>query len=206
MSDGELVALSPLMAAAAADLARSWESDEAILVSGESGAGVGWICDWAHGHSLRHNSPLVTFHCGALAPGHVEDALFGPDGAVNAARGGTLLLRSFDALTRTQQERALAGDIRVVATVYNNDGNTPERSLDSAIVARFLHRVEVPPLRSRREDLRPLAVLLTNRIACASDSFTRALSEDDIERFSRHDWPGNVRELEQTIHVLLLER
>jgi DNA-binding NtrC family response regulator len=57
-------------------------------------------------------------------------------------------------------------------------------------------RVNIPPLRERREDIPMLAEHLLNRISkqCAVQ-----LDPAAIEVLQRHDWPGNIREL---LHVL----
>ena len=57
-------------------------------------------------------------------------------------------------------------------------------------------RVNIPPLRERREDIPLLAEHLLKRIA--KDGAAR-LEPAAVEVLRRHDWPGNVRELS---HVL----
>jgi two-component system nitrogen regulation response regulator GlnG len=56
-------------------------------------------------------------------------------------------------------------------------------------------RIELPPLRSRREDV---PMLLSHYLALAANELgveTKSLATDAGEVLSRYSWPGNVREL-----------
>jgi DNA-binding NtrC family response regulator len=57
------------------------------------------------------------------------------------------------------------------------------------------HRLRIPPLRERREDIAPIA----NEIAkqCGLDGITMAAAE----LLERHSWPGNVRQLEMAVRL-----
>jgi len=57
-------------------------------------------------------------------------------------------------------------------------------------------RVNIPPLRDRREDIPLLAEHLLKRI---SQDQPGRLEASAVEVLQRHDWPGNIREL---LHVL----
>ena len=54
--------------------------------------------------------------------------------------------------------------------------------------------VEVPPLRRRRQDIRPLADHLLARTA-AQQGLVKRLSPQAVRALLAYDWPGNVREL-----------
>ena len=56
-------------------------------------------------------------------------------------------------------------------------------------------RIELPPLRARREDV---PMLLSHYLALAANELgveTKTLASDAAEVLSRYSWPGNVREL-----------
>ena len=55
-------------------------------------------------------------------------------------------------------------------------------------------KIELPPLRERREDI----PLLVQRFLSRS-SRSMSLREDALDRILGHSWPGNVRELENVI-------
>ena len=102
-------------------------SDASVLIRGESGTGKELLARALHDNSPRHNKPLVSVHCAALAPSLLESELFGHvRGAFTDARddkpgrfamadGGTLFLDeigdiSLDVqvkLLRALQERAI---------------------------------------------------------------------------------------------------
>jgi two-component system response regulator PilR (NtrC family) len=60
-------------------------------------------------------------------------------------------------------------------------------------------RLEVPPLRDRREDVRPLAEHFLARCAAEQNKDLRALSPDVLRSLEAYAFPGNVRELENVI-------
>jgi two-component system, NtrC family, response regulator AtoC len=60
-------------------------------------------------------------------------------------------------------------------------------------------RMEVPPLRERREDIPLLCESFLRRYAERYRSSLERLPGGLMEAFLRHDWPGNVRELENAV-------
>jgi two-component system nitrogen regulation response regulator GlnG len=56
-------------------------------------------------------------------------------------------------------------------------------------------RIEVPPLRQRRDDIRELSRFYLDQAANELGVAPKTLSADAIEALQRYDWPGNVREL-----------
>jgi transcriptional regulator with PAS, ATPase and Fis domain len=59
--------------------------------------------------------------------------------------------------------------------------------------------IELPPLRSRREDIPLLAAHFLKRYSDENGLLLRSLSSDAIRALVDYDWPGNVRELENVI-------
>jgi DNA-binding NtrC family response regulator len=64
--------------------------------------------------------------------------------------------------------------------------------------------VEVPPLRSRKEDLEPLARFFIGRFAKELGKRDVTLTEDAWRELRAYDWPGNVRELENALERALI--
>ncbi len=144
-------------------------------------------------------------------------------GRFEQAEGGTIFLDEVgDAspavqvrLLRVLQEKeiqrvggtaAVPVDVRVVAAT--------NRNLE-AMVARGAFRqdlyyrlavfpVELPPLRERREDVRPLAAALLARHAAAMNRRPPAVDEATWRALEAHPWPGNVRELENFLQRALI--
>jgi DNA-binding NtrC family response regulator len=67
--------------------------------------------------------------------------------------------------------------------------------------------IVVPPLRSRKEDIRALAQAFLKRITQRTGIASPMLTEEALAVLERYDWPGNVRELQNVIEraVILSE-
>lgn len=59
--------------------------------------------------------------------------------------------------------------------------------------------LEVPPLRERREDIRPLAEHFLKLISQRSGKKLTGISKPALDRLIRYSWPGNIRELENVL-------
>jgi Nif-specific regulatory protein len=158
--------------------------------------------------------------------GYARGAFTGADrdriGLIEAARGGTLFL---DEITNT----SLAFQSRLLRVLQEHEvrrvGENEPRRIDVRVVAatnadikthlaqgRFRQdlyyrlnvvSIEVPPLRSRREDIPQLVERLLRSHAREGQPPKR-LAPGVIEALARHDWPGNVRELENLIERLVV--
>jgi two-component system response regulator PilR (NtrC family) len=60
-------------------------------------------------------------------------------------------------------------------------------------------RIEVPPLRDRREDVGDLAELFLTRCNAEHDKDIHGFSQDALRALDAYPFPGNVRELENII-------
>jgi transcriptional regulator with PAS, ATPase and Fis domain len=58
--------------------------------------------------------------------------------------------------------------------------------------------IEIPPLRERRGDIRPIAEAMIARIRSELHKDVN-IPEAVMSALERHDWPGNVRELENSL-------
>jgi two-component system, NtrC family, response regulator AtoC len=97
--------------------------------------------------------------------------------------------------------RPLKVDARVLAS-------TNTRLAEAVAEGRFRHdlyfrlnviRVDIPPLRERREDIPLLCAHFLRLYATQYNSTIRELPRELRDVFLRHDWPGNVRELENAV-------
>jgi len=64
--------------------------------------------------------------------------------------------------------------------------------------------VELPPLRERHEDLRPLGLYLLERHARQMHRPVPRVAEALWRELEAYDWPGNVRELENLLERALI--
>jgi two-component system response regulator AtoC len=143
-------------------------------------------------------------------------------GRIELAHGGTLLLDEIGDITlpmqvkllRVLQEReverlggttAIAIDVRFVAATHRN---LAERVAQGLFREDLFYRLNVvpihlPPLRSRPEDIQPLARRFTMEHAKANSKVIE-LGDDALETLSREAWPGNVRQLRNFIERLVV--
>ena len=66
-------------------------------------------------------------------------------------------------------------------------------------------RFAIPPLRTRREDIAPIAQALLDRICARYQHRPVTFSPAALGRLLQHPWPGNVRELASVLEGALLE-
>jgi len=144
-------------------------------------------------------------------------------GLFQAADGGTLLLDEISEISpalqakllRVLQERevrrvgaseSIAVDTRIIATT-NRDLVTEVRA--NRFRADLYHRlnvvrIDVPALRDRPDDLRPLTDFILDLKAGEHDLRRPAVDDDFRRALAAHPWPGNVRELENALERALL--
>jgi transcriptional regulator with PAS, ATPase and Fis domain len=90
-------------------------------------------------------------------------------------------------------------DVRVVAATNRNllDLVAKGQFREDLMYRIMVVHLEVPSLRSRREDIRALVAHLV-----AQTGIAFSLSDEAIEVLERYHWPGNVRELQNVIEQL----
>jgi two-component system response regulator PilR (NtrC family) len=139
-------------------------------------------------------------------------------GMFRAAEGGTLLLDEIAdlplalqvKLLRVLQEKVVRSvgataevpvDVRVLAATNRDvEDDVREGRIRQDLYYRLnVIRVEVPPLRHRREDIRVLGEHFLARCAAEQSKDVRALSPDALRALEGYGFPGNVRELENVI-------
>jgi len=150
--------------------------------------------------------------------GHVRGAFTGAVtetlGIVRSAEGGTLLLDEVSEIPLHQQAkllrllqerevvpvgwpRPIAVDVRFIASTNKNlQREMQQRRFRADLYHRLnIVRIEVPPLRSRPEDIDPLLDSYLEVYANEYGLPKRHLGEGIRRQLREYDWPGNVREL-----------
>jgi DNA-binding NtrC family response regulator len=154
--------------------------------------------------------------------GHVKgaftSAVTAKKGLFEVANGGTLFLDEIGTMgmdmqakiLRVLQDRRfmhLGGvqeiqvDVRIIAAT---NVNLQEAVREGRFREDLFYRLnviclELPPLRSRREDVPLLASHFLKYYAHENDTEDRALSPDAMRIIMDYEWPGNVRELENAM-------
>ncbi len=216
-----LVQESAKMRAVARALSSLADGRGPVLVLGEPGTGKLFAARTLHSLAHRVDAPLIIVDCLRVRRSDAGKLLFGPadehernacrtrPGAIQLARGGTLILRHIEALEPELQERlaSVSRDDRsifLIATM-RHEGRTSSTttSLHASLVAAFGNNSFImPPLSDRRRDIRPLAEFFLKEIdPTGSHHFS-----EDAERtlatleYSHH----NASQLRETVEVAIL--
>ena len=144
-------------------------------------------------------------------------------GKLELAQGGTLLLDEIGdmslelqpKLLRVLQERKfyrvgglkkIDVDMRIIcATNQNLDRMVNEGLFRKDLFFRLnMGRIQIPPLRGRREDIAPLAQMFLERFAKQKNRRFKLIQKEALQILENYPWPGNVRELENMIERVVL--
>jgi PAS domain S-box-containing protein len=147
----------------------------------------------------------------------------GKPGKVELAHGGTLFLNEIgdlplhlqgkllDLLQEHRVERigstkSIHVDIRIIAATNRNLREMVEQGHFRADLFYRLNvvSIEIPPLRHRPEDIRPLTDAYLDRFAAQHHLARPELDEACMRRLLEYPWPGNIRELENLIERLVI--
>ncbi len=95
----------------------------------------------------------------------------------------------------------LKADVRIVAVTNKNlEQEVANKKFREDLFYRLnVVRIQLPPLRQRTEDIRPLAEYFLRKVATQKALPQLKLSEEAARVLETYGWPGNVRELENTI-------
>jgi DNA-binding NtrC family response regulator len=98
-------------------------------------------------------------------------------------------------------KRPVKVDIRVIsATNRDLQARVAEGAFREDLYYRLsVFPIIVPPLRTRREDVRDLARRFLARFAAEESRTVTSISPAALALLERYDWPGNVRQLENAI-------
>ncbi|OQY46424.1 MAG: two-component system response regulator [Desulfobacteraceae bacterium 4572_87] len=154
--------------------------------------------------------------------GHEKGAFTGAAGIrlgrFEEADGGTLFLDEIGELSNTVQVKLLRflqerefqriggnrtyySDVRVISAT-NRD--LEDRMKGGLFREDLFYRLNVvgitiPPLRERREDIRPLMEHFLKRLSAENNRNIKGVSSKALDLLMKYDYPGNVRELENIL-------
>ena len=106
--------------------------------------------------------------------------------------------RTFEPLGGTRTEKA---DVRIIVATNHDLNDLMRRGVFREDIYYRVNvvRLELPPLRKRKEDIPLLADQFISRFNRLQGKSVTGLSADALSLLMAHDWPGNVRELENVI-------
>ena len=196
-----------------------------VLITGESGTGKEIIARLLHDLSERSSGPFHAVNAGAIPSGLSMTELFGSNrgaftGAVDRsgyfehAEGGTLFLDEIAEVEpsvqvellrvlETKKVKKIGGnrlkkiDVRLIsATNKNLKREAGSGRFRKDLLYRIdVFRIQVPPLRDRKEDIPDLLMHFSSQLRKERPNKQYVFSDSFIDKLFEHNWPGNVREL-----------
>jgi len=208
--------------------------DVPVLILGESGSGKEVLARYIHAQSGRKEpfvkvncaalpsdlleSELFGHDRGAFTGAHQEKP-----GKFELAGRGTLMLDEVAEMSPTLQAkllhilqdgeysrlggtRTLRSEARIIAATNKR---LEKMVVDGTFREDLLFRlnvitVDIPALRERPEDIRPLSERFVEHYRAKYKSSIKSLPEELLAAFERFDWPGNVRQLENHVKRFLI--
>ena len=226
---GDLIGKSDGMLRVSKEIALTAASDASVLIVGESGTGKEVIARTIHTHSNRqgpfiavNSAAIVDTLLESELFGHEKGAFTGAVarkiGKFELARDGTLFLDEIGELALPLQAKLLrvlqehtfdrvggnqpiVTNARIIAATNRDlEEEVNEKRFREDLLYRLnVIRIELPPLRERKEDIELLTRGLLDKIGRSLHKAPPRITEPALAKLKAYAWPGNVRELENVL-------
>ena len=99
---------------------------------------------------------------------------------------------------RVGGQKPIKSDVRIIAATNQNIENLIKNGKFREDLYHRLNvfRIELPPLRDRKEDINELVKYFLNKSADDLKSHSKTIESAAMELLNKYDWPGNIRQLE----------
>ncbi|HPI93095.1 MAG TPA: sigma-54 dependent transcriptional regulator [Deltaproteobacteria bacterium] len=205
------------------------QSRTTVLIQGESGTGKELIAKVIHNNTAPNEpyiavncSAIVETLLESELFGHEKGSFTGAitrkPGKFEIARNGTVFLDEISEMSLNLQAKLLrvlqemefervGGKDRIkvnarIIAATNKDLRTMVKEglfRDDLYYRLNIVTIWIPPLRERKEDLKPLINYLLAKINFDLHKRIHGVSDEVIEVFRNYGWPGNIRELENLL-------
>jgi propionate catabolism operon transcriptional regulator len=205
------------------------QTDETILIKGETGSGKEFLAHSLHNLSKRKNNAFVAVNCSALTESLLESELFGyEEGAFTGARkggkiglfelanGGTIFLDEIADIPQNVQirllrvleekevmrvggDRYVPVDLRVISSTFKE----LSREVRLGTFRRDLFfRLSVLKLNLPPLRERPKDIpYIARKLLNKYNKGLKKITEKSIKILQEYYWPGNIRELDSFIKL-----
>ena len=181
------------------------------LISGEIGTGKKVLSRYLHSISRRKDKQLCSMDCDRASSEQIEQKLSELINELNTRNGqcslsgATLLMCEISQLSLKAQSLLLqlfpdtdnkGADVRILATTSKNLNSMVNNGQfrEDLYYRLNVSDVYIPPLRRRREDIRPLIYMFIQEI-CNQYDVRRQFTEGVIQAMINAEWRRNVSEL-----------
>ncbi len=199
------------------------DTDSPVLLEGEFGVGKHMVARALHDAGRRSAAPFKELQCSAMPEAVLEIELFGhggnpASGIFGRATGGTIHLAEVHQLpVRIQAQlntfleecqarrgawgSANAPDFRLVTstTVPLEEATQSGKFREDLFYKISVVPVKIPPLRDRREDIRPLVEHFLKDLGERMGGNAKTISENALDFLRKYPWPGNISELRNAV-------
>lgn len=199
------------------------DNDSPVLLEGEFGSGKQMVARSIHDSSRRKSAPFKVLQCSALPEDLLENELFGSPGSrgetiFSRAAGGTVLLEEVHVLPvrlqsklesyleeintrRMMDDLPTHMDVRFIASSAKplQQGVEAGTFREDLFYKISVIPIDVPPLRSRSEDIELLAQHFLERYAERTGATIPEIDKYAARLLEGYSWPGNVGELQNAI-------
>ena len=202
--------------------------NEVVLIHGEPGTGKELLARFIHLRSKRHDKPFVKLSVPQLPADFFEKQLLMLDDPRTkqkhifaTAHQGTLLLEEIGKMPVESQSTLLklmdeikilkttdaASDVRIIATSSQDLPALVESGdFRKGLFYRLnVIRIDIPPLRSRLDDIPALSDFFTDKFCIESGKSHFQLSDKMKKLFACYHWPGNIQELQDLIKLIVVD-
>lgn len=199
---------------------RASNSNSPVMLTGPHNSGKSSMARFIHSQSKRADGLFYSIDLAPFTPRQAEIELFGADltetpsiqrkGRLDRHRKGTLHISNIDLLRPCAQEALLRwlADATEGATACRLITSTAADMQSLVLQERFrsdlwyalsVHRVQMPPLSERIEDIPQLCEDIITSICVTRRLRRPTLTRKALEVIMDHTWPGNLSELQSAL-------
>jgi len=198
------------------------DNDSPVLLEGEFGVGKHMVARALHEASRRSGAPYKELQCSAMPEDALESELFGhvngQGGIFSRASGGTVHLAEVHVLPariqaqlntfldemqsrRSAWSNSSGSDFRLVVstTICLEEASKKGSFREDLYYKLSVVPLKIPPLRERREDIKPLVDHFLKELTDRTDSKPKSMDAYGLEFLEKYPWPGNISELRNAV-------
>ena len=181
-----------------------------VLLVGEQGTGKEMVARAIHRYALGEEKPFVKVLCGATLQGF-------PQREVSSLEEGTIYFEDVHLLSLPFQAELLefleehrfggrGGNVRIVASseVILEEKVAQGSFRNDLYYFLSVVKIEIPPLRERKEDIPFLVDQFLRDIAEETGRGAVRIDREALKILIEYDWPGNVVELKNTLEGMVI--
>lgn len=209
-------------------------TDTPVLVNGELGCGKEKIAAEIHAISKRSDAFFMVIDADAIPEEmfalnlvgkckNGEESSESVAGKLELAQGGTLFINNVDKLSlpnqkllldiiKTNTYSSINSNISSIASskfIFGSSSDLEKMTLKGEFLEELYNRIniikiELPPLRGRRDDILPLASVFLDKYNKKFRKKIKGFNKAAMEFLTSCNWPGNVSELAATIEKAVI--